>query len=613
MTDPNVVDISRKEEKKKLKEEGKKQQKKIQEEEEERKADKKKMKKEKKEKDQATEPANDGHTAEQPYPQLKRDAPAEERSEDAPSQRGEKRRKRDQEPAPSVEAPVGMNSSGSSNTNNNGTNGSCSADAIVNMDVVVEGGSSVNPITSFAAFPWDRFADYLVHKSGFKAPSAIQAFSWAALLRGDDLIAIADTGSGKTLGFLAPLLSQICGHGSSAATHAEKSGRQSSNANKKKRPVRVVILAPTRELAQQIAQVAEPLCAVDPDRLAVQCVVGGLSRVDQVRAIRETSPSVVVATPGRLVDLLESSEIDLSSVDAMVLDEADRMLDMGFEASIRAIFSAVVRSEARRTCMFSATWPVEVQRLASEFLRQGHLTHLKAGNAAKVDGGTANAAVVQEVVLCPRPFDRKRILKDILQKQLPKDYHAPETPFRVLIFMLYKKTCQRMYEDLWADGYYACCLNGDMAQAARNQTMGDFKSGKYPILVATDVAARGLDVKDIRMVINVEMPLVMEDYVHRVGRTGRAGAVGRALTVFCEEEDKQHAQDLWRILKESDQKVSKEFEEVARRAPPPRRMQKKQDPFSLGHIDIEKGATGAAFSSTGSVHGGSGAKKVYFD
>eukprot|EP00762_Andalucia_godoyi_P007617 ANDGO_00854.mRNA.1 ATP-dependent RNA helicase DBP3 len=466
------------------------------------------------------------------------------------------------------------------------------------MDVTVELGAAITPFHSFSDFPNDLIRSYFLEKSGFKTPSAIQSFVWPSLLRGDDLVAIADTGSGKTLAFLAPIISAIL----KTDNHSKGKRFKSSGSAF----VKAVILAPTRELAQQICQMGEPLCAL-VDGLSIVPLVGGLSKSDQLMELQNKKPAIIVATPGRLNDFIDTQTIDLSGCLFAVLDEADRMLDMGFEPQIRRIFAGFPKD--RQTCMFSATWPSDVQTLAREFIRVSKMSQIKAGSSTKIDQGTANQSVKQEIYVVKSYHDRKKSLLQILEQYLPKNYTDAAAPFRVLIFMLYKKTCQRMYDDLWNAGFYTTVLHGDMSQHARNQAISDFRDGKYPILVATDVAARGLDVKDIRLVVNVEMPLVIEDYVHRIGRSGRAGTTGHAITLFCEADDRDHAQDLCRILKESNQKVSSEFEAIAKRAPPPKRLTKKAEPFKLGHIDVNSGASGASFdgSSAGAP------KKIYFD
>lgn len=449
----------------------------------------------------------------------------------------------------------------------------------VNLDdVVLEKGGKIDPMASFSGFPNESLRKYFEKSSGFRAPSLIQAFAWPCLLRGDDLVAIADTGSGKTLGFLAPIIASIT---TCAPTDRKRSRSPSA---------KCVVLAPTRELAQQISGMGEPLCSLFPS-LKIVSLVGGVSKSDQLASLNGAESLIIVATPGRLNDLVDSGHVDLSVCSYVVLDEADRMLDMGFEPQIRRIFQSIPSN--RQTCMFSATWPSEVQALAREFVRVDRMTQIRAGASSKVQNGTANESVKQEVRCVPTYHDKKRTLINILQEVIPSDYTNEQRPFRVLIFMLYKKTCQKMFDDLWNAGWYVTVLHGDMSQAARNQSIDDFRTGKYPLLVATDVAARGLDVKDVRLVVNVEMPLVIEDYVHRIGRTGRAGKEGHAITLFCENDDKEHAQDLRRILLESNQLVSKEFEQIAKRAPPPKRLTKKSDPFKLGHIDVDKGASGA--------------------
>jgi len=377
-------------------------------------------------------------------------------------------------------------------------------------------------------------ADYVsasVKAFKFSSPTPIQAQSWPLVLKGRDLVGIAETGSGKTLAFGYPAIMHI----------------------KNKRPVppgpKAMVLAPTRELAQQINEVLSQACS--NAGLQCCCVFGGMSKSKQAEDIQ--TADVVVATPGRLIDLIQDGA-RMGNVDYVVFDEADRMLEMGFQPQIRSIVQSLPNPAKRQTLMFSATWPADVQKFAQTYLR----------NPVQITIGGTNLAgakkIKQIVEVCERPDQKKAKLKQLLKK-----LSAEGNP-RILIFMLYKESCQRLYEELLRENWNVDTLHGNKTQAARNEAVLNFKTGKKNILVATDVASRGLDIKDIKYVINVEMPLVMEDYVHRIGRTGRAGEVGSAYTIFC-PDDKVHARQLVRILQEGDQHVPEELTAIADKAP----------------------------------------------
>lgn len=388
------------------------------------------------------------------------------------------------------------------------------------------------PFSQFSDAPFPGFIDESVKAFKFSAPTPIQAQSWPLILQGRDIVGIAETGSGKTLAFGYPAIMHI------KEKHKAVPGPK------------VMVLAPTRELAQQIHEVLDKACK--PANLNTCCVFGGVSKTEQTSVVKKAD--IIVATPGRLIDLIEDGSAVMSRVDYVVFDEADRMLDMGFVPQIKRIINVLPDASKRQTVMFSATWPADVQKFAQTYLR----------NPIQITiGGTSLTGakkVTQIVEVCNRPDEKKYRLKKLLNTLC-----AEGTP-RILVFMLYKHTCNSLYEELRAEKWNVDCLHGDKNQTARNAAVANFKSGKTHILIATDVAARGLDIKDIKYVINVELPLVMEDYVHRIGRTGRAGESGSAYTIFC-PDDKQHARQLVRILEDSGQKVPAELSKIAENAP----------------------------------------------
>jgi len=252
-----------------------------------------------------------------------------------------------------------------------------------------------------------------------------------------------------------------------------------------------------------------------------------------------------------LIDLVQDGSVTLSNITYLVLDEADRMLDMGFELQINEIMKYIT-SKARQTLMFSATWPNDVQRLAQKFFT----------NPIRITIGSeklSGAKRVTQIVEICEEYDKKKKLKQLLGK-LFKDN------CRILIFMLYKKSCERLGQELQQEGWPIGSIHGDKSQTARNQVLADFKSGVAPLMIATDVAARGLDIKEVKYVINVEFPLKCEDYVHRIGRTGRAGEAGVAYTFFT-ADDKAHARELVQIMRESDQKIDDKLLAIADKAP----------------------------------------------
>ncbi|KAJ3346187.1 RNA-dependent ATPase, partial [Kappamyces sp. JEL0680] len=338
----------------------------------------------------------------------------------------------------------------------------------------------IQPILSFdqAGFPSQLHKDLAV----FPAPTPIQSVSWPPLLKGQDLVGIAATGSGKTIAFGIPGLIHL----------------QNKAATASSRKPKVLVLSPTRELAMQIQ-----------DQFVLFGKSSKMTSQDKLRV----GMDAIVATPGRLIDLFEenSNLCDLSQVSYLVLDEADRMLDAGFEEAIKKII-AKLPAKNRQTVMFSATWPQAIQKMA--------LTYLDSPIKITV-GSTdlsANTSIEQRVEVLDPTQKETRLL------QVLKDYHKNRKN-RILIFALYKKEAARLEFFLKKSGYKVGAIHGDLSQEQRTRALEAFKDASSPLLIATDVAARGIDIPDVEYVINVTFPLTVEDYCHRIGRTGRAGAL----------------------------------------------------------------------------------------
>mmetsp|Transcript_14113 Transcript_14113/g.20847 ORF Transcript_14113/g.20847 Transcript_14113/m.20847 type:complete len:586 (+) Transcript_14113:66-1823(+) len=386
--------------------------------------------------------------------------------------------------------------------------------------------------------------------NGFLTPSAIQAQCWPVMLetvdeKKRDAVGIAETGSGKTLAFALPAL-----------TRMYKEDEASNSAQKKKSP-RMLVVAPTRELAIQSHDVLKEFGAVVNLRSLV--VYGGVPKYEQVSALKRGNIDIVVATPGRLKDLLEGGSIHLGEVKYLVLDEADRMLDDGFRQEIIYIISQCKsREDGRQTAMFSATWPAAIQKIALDFMYKPIRIYVgfeaivgSNGENGMDDSLCANKRVTQVVEVID---DRAREAR--LRKLLQKHHSSREN--RILIFALYKKEAERLEYSLRGDGWSCCSIHGNKQQIARQTALASFKDGSCPLMIATDVAARGLDIPNVEMVINFTFPLTIEDYVHRIGRTGRAGKKGLSHTFF-QPDNKSHAGELQQVMRQAGQDVPAEL------------------------------------------------------
>ncbi len=336
-----------------------------------------------------------------------------------------------------------------------------------------------------------------VADQGYTKPTPIQQQAIPIILQGQDILASAQTGTGKTAGFTLPLLHRL-----------------SINPSSGHRTPRALILTPTRELAVQVSESVKTYGKYLSLRSAV--VYGGVGIGAQIQTLR-WGVDILVATPGRLLDHLGQRTLTLSQVEILVLDECDRMLDMGFIQDIRKILATLPLS--RQTLMFSATFSKPIQQLANTLLRSPVLIEVAPRNTA--------AEQVQQVVH-PVDGDRKRELLSYLI-----GFHNWK---QVLVFTRTKHGANRLAEQLAKDGLKTTAIHGNKTQAARTRALSDFKLGKVRVLVATDVASRGLDIDQLPHVVNFELPNVPEDYVHRIGRTGRAGHEGRAVSLVSSEE-----------------------------------------------------------------------------
>lgn len=392
----------------------------------------------------------------------------------------------------------------------------------ITIEELGSGKSPLRPVIDFSYLPITGEAERKPFAS-FTSPTPIQAAAWPYVLSGRDVIGIAETGSGKTLAFGLPCVRFV--------TDVRKKKKWSA-----------VIVSPTRELALQIHEQLQKLA--EPAGLKVACVYGGVEKEKQRNALKKAH--IIVATPGRLLDLLNEEVMDISKARYVVLDEADRMLDKGFEDEIRKIISSCALSHKRQTLMFTATWPQSVRELATTFTRDA----VKITIGDNASGKLRANPRIQQIVEVIDPSEKHTRLYEMLKEHTKG---AKKTD-RILIFCLYKKEAPRIENFIRSHGFTVGGIHGDLSQAQRLKSLEAFKSGSVPLLVATDVAARGLDIPAVKLVINVTFPLTAEDYVHRIGRTGRAGAEGKAITFFT-EQDKQLAGALVNVLKAAKQPV----------------------------------------------------------
>jgi ATP-dependent RNA helicase RhlE len=361
-----------------------------------------------------------------------------------------------------------------------------------------------------------------VKDNGYTHPTPIQAQAIPIIMSGKDVMGGAQTGTGKTAGFTLPLLQRLAKYASSSPSPA-------------RHPVRALILAPTRELAMQVHESVVTYSKHMPLRSV--CIYGGVDIRPQIAELRE-GREIVVATPGRLLDHVQQKSVSFASVEVLVLDEADRMLDMGFIPDIKRILAML--PTARQSLLFSATFSNEIKKLADSMLKEPQLIEVARRNAV---GETITHRVY------PVASDLKRSLLVHLLT------HDEENAKQVLVFVGTKFGASRLAVYLERQGIAADAIHGDKSQQQRTEALEGFKSGKIRVLVATDVAARGLDIDDLPHVINYELPHTAEDYVHRIGRTGRAGKKGIATSLFAPEETQRLA-DIEKLIKMTIERVA---------------------------------------------------------
>ncbi|SFP94535.1 ATP-dependent RNA helicase RhlE [Nitrosomonas cryotolerans] len=341
-----------------------------------------------------------------------------------------------------------------------------------------------------------------ISEQGYTEPTPIQTQAIPAILAGKDIMGGAQTGTGKTAGFTLPMLRRLQSHANTSMSPARHS-------------TRALILVPTRELAAQVYESVRIYGKYLTLRSAV--IYGGVNMDQQIEEIR-AGVEILVATPGRLLDHIEQKTLNLAKVDMLIIDEADRMLDMGFLPDVKRIFQQL--PEQRQNLMFSATFSDEIKKLADKLLRQPVLIEVAKRN-------TVSELITHTVYPVNQECKRELLVQLIKQRDLQQ----------VLVFVRTKHGANRLVQQLDRNGVNATAIHGDKNQLQRTQALADFKQGIVRILVATDIAARGLDIEDLSHVINFELPNNPEDYVHRIGRTGRAGTKGNAISLVSEEEN----------------------------------------------------------------------------
>jgi len=402
------------------------------------------------------------------------------------------------------------------------------------------------PMLTFEAAHFPDFLMNNIKKAGFTKPTPIQSQAWPMALTGCDVIGIAQTGSGKTLAFLFPVIVHIL---------------DQPKLQRNDGPISLII-APTRELAVQIEGEVQKFvrqfsnnkynsynAGYKVSNIRYCCVYGGAPRYSQMTKLR-SGVEIIIATPGRLLDFIENKVTNLQRTTYLVIDEADRLLDMGFEPQLLAIVNQI--RPDRQMMMFSATWPKQVINLAKKFLT-------KSNNIYQVIIGSKDLNcshnITQNVIVLESSSQKLDKLKGLINDTLGEDKKSNK---KILIFAATKKSVDWLNDILWEDGYYCVPIHGDKTQNMRDRAIKQFKHNEMNILIATDVASRGLHIDDINVVVNFDFPQQIEDYVHRIGRTGRANKSGISYS-FMTDDDAPRARELIKILNDNNQTVTKEL------------------------------------------------------
>jgi len=399
-----------------------------------------------------------------------------------------------------------------------------------NIKVKVDGENQPSPISKFANAGLGALLSSNVKRAGYETPTPVQKNALPIIMAGRDLMACAQTGSGKTAAFLLPMINKMIE--TRADGRPAEGGRVFPQA---------IIITPTRELAIQIHDEARKFSS--GSSVVSQCIYGGTSVMSQRGELSRHGCNILVATPGRLLDFVERGTVGFKQVQFLVLDEADRMLDMGFMPDIRRCVDNVSMpaKNLRQTLMFSATFPEEIRRSARDFLHNQLFLQVGLVGGACTD--------VKQSFHQASKFEKRDKLLKILQDPTrnPRE--------RTLVFVKTKRNADFLATYLSEEGLPTTSIHGDRLQREREEALDDFKRGKMPILVATAVAARGLDIKDVMHVVNYDMPDEVEEYVHRIGRTGRVGNTGRATSFYDQNEDGAIARPLVGVLTDAGQMV----------------------------------------------------------
>ncbi len=406
---------------------------------------------------------------------------------------------------------------------------------------------------------------------GYTTPTPVQARAIPMVLKGNDVLGSAQTGTGKTAAFAIPIIQLM--------DLAKSNGRG-------KRPIRSLILTPTRELAIQIGESFETYGKNTP--LKYKVIFGGVNQHGQVEALR-SGVDVLVATPGRLLDLMNQGHVKLDNIEYFVLDEADRMLDMGFVQDVKRVIARLPRQ--RQSLFFSATMPPAIVKLADTILVNPKMIEITP------ESSTVDA--IDQVVYFVDKKNKRHLLHDLLKNTNIE---------RALVFTRTKHGADRVARDLSKSGIRSQAIHGNKSQNARQSALADFKAHKTRILVATDIAARGIDIDDLTHVVNFDLPNISESYVHRIGRTGRAGASGKAIA-FCDFEEKEYLKDIQKLIGKKVPVMDNPdypmliHEVVEKKASGNQRNGRNGNPRNHGNASASRGKT-AANGTSGSPKGG---------